>query len=102
MANHKRSHNNRRQKPKPRRGSGPPVLTPLEIPQSRPPIEYGQPFTLLEDQSKTTFEFKTGSWVPYEMTIAECRQHSCQVKELPQKVNRMTRYEVRRPLDEPA
>ncbi len=100
MAKHKRSINNRRPKPKPRRSNAPPLLAPLEIPRSKPPIEYGKPFTLLEDQSKTTFEFKTGTWVPYSMTIAECRRQSFQVNELPQKVNRMTRYEVRLPLGE--
>jgi hypothetical protein len=100
MGNHKRSHGNRRQQSKTRRSHAPPPLAPLEIPASKPPIEYGKPFTLLEDESKSTFEYKTGSWVPYAMTIAECRQQSCQVNQLPQKVNRMTRYEVRRPLGE--
>jgi hypothetical protein len=32
------------------------------------------------------------------MTIAECRLNQCQVKQLPQKVNRMTRYEVQSPV----
>lgn len=98
MANHKRSHGNRRPKSKPRRG-GAPAPPPLEIPQPKPRVEYGKPFTLLENESKTTFEYKTGAWVPYEMTIAECRLQNCQVKQLPQKVNSMTRYEVRLPLD---
>jgi hypothetical protein len=31
------------------------------------------------------------------MSIAECREN-CQVQELPQKVNGMTRYEIRYPL----
>jgi hypothetical protein len=63
-----------------------------------PALVYGKPFTLLEDEHKATFQFSRGSWVPYAMTIAECLENSCQVKELPQKVNRMTRYEVRCPL----
>jgi hypothetical protein len=95
----RRTHNNRRQKPKPRRSNAPLTLAPLEIPQSKPPVQYGLPFTLLEDESKATFEFKSGSWVPYEMTIAECRRNNCQVQELPQKVKLKTRYEVRRPLE---
>lgn len=86
--------------PKKRQGRGshaPPPLAPLPEPEA--PLTYGKPFTLLENESKATFQFSGGSWVPYEMTIAECRMNSCQVKELPQKVNRMTRYEVRTPLD---
>ena len=59
---------------------------------------YGKPFTLLEDESKATFQFSKGAWVPYAMTIAECLENNCQVKELPQKVNRKTRYEVRCPV----
>ena len=65
--------------------------------EKAPPTQYGQPFVLLEDESKNTFEYQGGKWVPHSMSIAECRQ-SCQVKELPQKVNRMTRYEVRSPV----
>jgi hypothetical protein len=70
----------------------------LEVYQKKPPIEYGKPFTLLEDASKATFEFKAGAWVPYPLTIAQCRQNDCDVKELPQKVKFMTRYEVRCPV----
>jgi hypothetical protein len=99
MANHKRSHNNRRPKTK-RRSNAPPTLAPVEIPQSKPQVEYGEPFTLLEDEDKSTFEFKAGAWVPYEMTIAQCRLNNCKVNELPQKVKFKTRYEVRLPLDE--
>ena len=64
----------------------------------KPPVQYGKPFILLEDSDKKTFEYKSGARVPYTMSIAECRQ-DCQVKELPQKVNRMTRYEVRCPVE---
>ena len=62
--------------------------------ERKEPIQYGKPFILLEDAMKNTFEFKGGQWVAHPMTIHECRQSS-QVKELPQKVNGMTRYEVR-------
>jgi len=57
---------------------------------------YGKAFILMEDLQKNTFEYVKGAWVPHAMTIAECRV-DCQVKELPQKVNGMTRYEVRCP-----
>lgn len=100
MGTRRRTHSNRRPKSKSRRSNAPPPLAPLEIPQSKPPVEYGEPFTLLEDENKATFEFKSGAWVPYGMTIAQCRQHDCQVTELPQKVKLMTRYEVRLPLEE--
>jgi len=64
-----------------------------------PPVikQYGPPFVLLEDGTKKTFEYQSGSWVEYGRSIADCRI-DCQVKELAQKVNRMTRYEVRLPL----
>jgi hypothetical protein len=99
MGNHKRSHSsNRRSNRKPSRSNAAPLLAPLPTPSTRIPIRYGEPFTLLENESKATFEYKTGTWIPYTMTIAECRLNHCQVKELPQKVNSMTRYEVRLPL----
>ena len=88
---------NRRQQ---RRSTTPQAATPREAPRSfekKPPIQYGKPFILLEDASKNTFEFKGGAWVPHAMSIAECRVE-CQVNELPQKVNFMTRYEIRYPL----
>ena len=50
-----------------------------------------------EPGKKAIFFYNGGAWVPYEMSIAECRQQ-CQVKELPQKVNRMTRFEIRCPV----
>ncbi|HEX4000962.1 MAG TPA: hypothetical protein VHX65_20625 [Pirellulales bacterium] len=61
------------------------------------PIQYGKAVVVLEDESKNTFYFDQGAWVPYGASIAACRA-DCMVKELPQKVNRMTRYEIRRPL----
>ena len=59
-------------------------------------VIYGKPFIVIEDEKKQTFSYSGGAWVPYSMTIAQCREH-CQVKELSQKVNRMTRYEIRCP-----
>jgi hypothetical protein len=73
---------------------------PREAPrvyEKKPPVQYGKPFVLLEDANKNTFEYKGGAWVPHAMSIAECRLE-CQVNELPQKVNSMTRYEVRLPI----
>lgn len=101
MGKKKRFHGNRRGKKNNSRGShAPPPLAPLEASEKKAPLAYGKPFTLLEDETKATFEFSGGSWVPFSMTIAECRQNSCQVQELPQKVNFKTRYEVRCPVDE--
>jgi hypothetical protein len=100
MGNHKRFHGNRRQNSKTRSSHAPPPLAPLERPASKPSIVYGKPFTLLEDEGKKTFEYQAGSWVPFALSIAECRQQSFRVDQLPQKVNRMTRYEIRRPVDQ--
>ena len=70
---------------------------PRPVYEKKAPVVYGKPVVVLEDESKNTFEFQQGAWIPFAMSIAECR-HECQVKELPQKVNRMTRYEIRRPI----
>jgi hypothetical protein len=70
---------------------------PPAVTERPAPVVYGKPFILLEDQEKNTFIFQAGQWVPHDASIAQCRQ-TCQVKELPQRVNRMIRYEVRRPL----
>jgi len=70
---------------------------PPEVTQRAAPVVYGKPFVVAEDESKNTFVFKGGSWVPHTATIAECRQ-TCQVKQLPQKLKNMTRYEVRCPV----
>ena len=67
-------------------------------PERKAPVQFGEAFVLLEDEEKNTFEYARGAWTPYAMSIAECRQESCQVKELPQKVNGKTRYEVRCPV----
>jgi hypothetical protein len=69
----------------------PPVVT-----ERRAAVVYGKPFIVAEDEQKNTFVFQGGSWVPYTASIAECRQ-SCQVKELPQRLKSMIRYEVRCP-----
>jgi len=66
-----------------------------ELPQR---VTYGKPFILMEDAEKKTFIYRAGEWVAYEWSIAELRQ-TCQVKALPQGVGRMTRYEVRAPVD---
>ncbi len=66
--------------------------------KSEPKKEYGLPFILMEDENLNTFHYLRGAWVPYQRRIAECRI-DCQVKALPQKLNKMTRYEVRAPLN---
>jgi hypothetical protein len=79
----------------------PPASPPAErrpVVEKKPPVIYSQPITILEDEAKNTFEFQQGAWVPFPMSIAESRRE-CLVKELPQKVNRMTRYELRCPVD---
>lgn len=63
----------------------------------KPPVQYGKPFILLEDIHKNTYEYANGAWIPYALSIAQCKKDH-QVKELPQKVNDKTRYEVRAPL----
>jgi hypothetical protein len=96
MAQKRRFTQNKRQ-----RGSSPnPELRglrrPPEVTERVAPTVYGKPFIVLEDESKNTFTFKAGAWIPNEASIADFKQ-TCQVKELAQKVNRMTRYEVRAP-----
>ena len=70
---------------------------PPTVTQRPTPVVYGKPFILLEDEDKNTFVFQGGAWVPHSASIAECRQ-TCDVKELPQRVNRMIRYEIRCPV----
>lgn len=77
--------------------SRPPPLTSSTM-ERRPATVYGNTITILEAADKSTFVFKNGDWVPYSMTIAECRE-ARQVTELPQKVKQMTRYEVRPPAE---
>jgi hypothetical protein len=71
------------------------------IPQPKPPKIYGKPFIILEDEQKNAFKYGNGAWLPYPMTILQCRQEGV-VEQLPQKINGMTRYEVRLPLSEEA
>ncbi len=61
------------------------------------PKVLGPPMTLLEDASKAVFEYRNGNWVEFALTIAQCRRDG-EVKELPQKINKMTRYQVRLPV----
>jgi hypothetical protein len=90
--NHPKHHRHDARRP----SSSAAARTPLPKPERKPPVIYGRPFIVLEDEAKNTFTFDGGTWVPHSMTIAQCRVE-CQVKELPQKVNRMIRYEVRCP-----
>lgn len=93
MGGRRPSHNRGRQSYGPRYTAPPP---PPPRPEKKAPVAYGAPFVLLEDAQKQTFEYVGGSWQPYARSIAECKVDS-QVKQLSQKVNNMTRYEVRSP-----
>lgn len=96
MAQHNRLKKNNNKPPRPSR----PALSErpsIEIPPRKPPRELGKPFTLLEDAQKNVFQYRSGAWIPFAMTMAQCREEG-DVKELPQKINKMTRYEVRLPL----
>ena len=96
MAQKHRYNNQRNRRPmRPSHAAAP--AAPRLIPEKKVPVVYGKAFIVMEDEAKSTFEYQRGNWVPYGMSIAECRR-DCLVKELPQKVNRMTRYEVRRPV----
>lgn len=66
----------------------------LDLPQQ---VTYGKPIIVVEDAEKKTFVYQAGEWVEYSASIAECRL-TCQVKELPQRINGRTRYEVRVPV----
>lgn len=65
--------------------------------EKKAPVVYGKAFVVLEDEDKQTFVYQNGAWVPHARSIADWRQ-DCLVNQLPQKVNRRTRYEVRCPL----
>src|ERR1700722_7135157 len=94
MSKRSQYQNNKRQKPHAR---PPMVRPPLEIREAKAAKVYGKPFILLEDANRATFQFLRGAWVPYPKNIAECRQ-DCEVKQLSQKVNNMTGYEIRCPV----
>jgi len=90
-------HQNKRQSAR-RHVALPPVLErPSANVERKSRVEYGKPIILLEDANKETFEFKGGQWSRHALNIAECREN-CLVKELPQKVNGMSRYEIRFPV----
>lgn len=95
----RRSGHNQKRHHRPRSAAATLQKDPPAPLESKPPVIYGKPFVVLEDANKNTFEYKSGAWIPFAMSIAECRQ-TCKVKELPQKLKLMTRYEVRTP--EPA
>ncbi len=96
MSQRNRRHNKR---PKSRGGAQSAAATrpPLEVFEKKAPVVYGKPFVVLEDAQKNTFVFTSGKWIEHSATIAECRV-DCQVKELPQKINGMTRYEISCPV----
>jgi hypothetical protein len=84
---------------RPSRGPRPSAVERPVIPERKPPTNYGKPFIILEDEQKNAFKYGNGAWLPYPMTIAQCRAEGV-VEQLPQKINGMTRYEVRLPLSE--
>lgn len=94
---HRNRHHGKRQKPRAAARQPAPLRAPVAVAEKKPPVTYGKPFVLLEDDHKCTFIYNAGQWRPHTKTIAECRE-DCQVKELAQKINGMTRYEVRSPL----
>ena len=97
MAQKHRARQNKRQ------GGGlrtfaPPPARSAAIPYERvAPVVFGEAFIVLEDEKKDTFIYEGGAWVPFASSIAEYRK-TCQVKQLPQRVGRKIRYEVRSPI----
>ncbi len=96
MAHQNRFNHNRKRPSRPAR-SAVADAPAFEIPAKKPPVALGKAFVILEDESKVTFEYRSGAWVPFGRTIAQLREEG-EAKELPQKINKMTRYEVRLPL----
>ena len=88
---------NQRQKARTRTAPPAPAFRQPVVLEKKPIIVYGKAFIVMEDEQKHTFIYKGASWAPHTMSIAEYKQ-DCQVKELPQKVNRMIRYEIRCPV----
>jgi len=100
MGQRNRHHNQKRQKP--RAGAASPMLRALPTAgEKKQVVVYGKPFVLLEDDQKETFIYSGGQWKPHTQSIAEC-QEDCQVQKLAQKINGMTRYEVRSPVSSTA
>jgi hypothetical protein len=97
MGQRGRHHSNKRQKPRAASQHAPTVRAAPAVAEKKPPVAYGKPFVLLEDGQKETFIYNGGQWTRHAKTIAECRL-DCQVKELAQKINGMTRYEICSPL----
>jgi hypothetical protein len=75
-----------------------PAAAPSKLPEPIRSVVFGKAFIVMEDREKNTFVFNGSGWVPHSMSMAECRA-TCQVKELPQKLNDKTRYEVREPVE---
>ena len=95
--NHRSQFNGSKTRTRRTQESAPAISLSERAAQREPPKKYGEPFVVLEDKEKQTFTFARGAWVPFELSIAECREE-CMVKALPQKVNNMTRYEIRSPV----
>jgi hypothetical protein len=93
----RRHHQGKQQR---RRPAAPqPSYAPLTaVPEKKTSVAFGKPVLLLEDGEKNVFVYSAGQWVAYNRTIAECRV-DCQVKQLPQTIKGMTRYEVCVPLE---
>jgi len=91
----RRHHQSKHSKPR----AASPIATrePVPTPERKPPVVYGKPFVLLEDSHKDTFIYSAGQWVRHTRSIKDCRL-DCQVKELSQKINGMTRYEICAPI----
>jgi hypothetical protein len=98
MGQRTRRQNNRQ---KPRAVSSPSTASrePVVAIEKKPTVIYGKPFVLLEDDQRNTFIYKGGQWTRHTRSIAEC-QEDCHVKELGQKINGMTRYEIYAPLSD--
>jgi hypothetical protein len=92
----RRHHQSKRSKPRAAPSSAP-ARPPVPTFERKPPVRYGKPFILLEDAQKSTFIYNGGQWIRHTKSIAECRL-DCQVTELAQKINDMTRYEICAPL----
>ncbi len=95
----KRNPYTQQRKNKNRSGGGGRTTVERETPvyELKPVVTYGKPFIVMEDTDKNTFAYNGSAWVPYSLSMDQCRSE-CQVKVLPQKVNGKTRYEVRAPV----